>query len=97
LPFHFSIYPSTLQFIQCQSALNLFGVKMAATATVQATAQKPQYARAKHAAAYFKISKATLWAWAKRPGFPKPKKASARVTLFDLAAIDRFIESQQAR
>lgn len=69
---------------------------MAATTTDQATAQKPHYARAKHAAAHFKVSKSTLWAWVKRPGFPKPKRASPKVTLFDLAAIERFIEAQQA-
>jgi predicted DNA-binding transcriptional regulator AlpA len=67
-----------------------------ANATVSDTAQKPQYARARYAAEHFKVSKSTLWAWVKRPGFPKPKRASARVTLFDVAAIERFIEAQQA-
>jgi predicted DNA-binding transcriptional regulator AlpA len=71
-------------------------LSMTATAMVQVTDQKPQYARAKHAAEHFKVSKSTLWAWVKRPGFPKPKRASPKVTLFDLAAIERFIEAQQA-
>jgi predicted DNA-binding transcriptional regulator AlpA len=64
--------------------------------TVQDTAQKPQYARAKHAAEHFKVSKSTLWAWCKRPGFPKPKRASPKVTLFSITEIERFIEAQQA-
>jgi predicted DNA-binding transcriptional regulator AlpA len=69
---------------------------MISSTLVQAPQQKPNYARAKHAAEHFKVSKSTLWAWVKRPGFPKPKRASAKVTLFDLAAIERFIEAQQA-
>jgi predicted DNA-binding transcriptional regulator AlpA len=64
--------------------------------TVEGSVQKPVYARAKHAAEHFKVSKSTLWAWVKRPGFPKPKRASPKVTLFDVAAIERFIEAQQA-
>jgi predicted DNA-binding transcriptional regulator AlpA len=59
------------------------------------TPQAPQYARAKHAAAHFRVSRSTLWTWCKRPGFPKPKRASAKVTLFDIAAIERFIDAQQ--
>lgn len=54
-----------------------------------------QYARAKDAAAYFKIARSTLWLWAKTlEGFPRPIKAGQRVTLFDLNAIDAFIKSR---
>ena len=70
---------------------------MASANTVQGSVQKPQYARAKHAADYFKISKSTLWSWVHRPGFPKPKRASEKVTLFDLSAIERFIEARSAK
>jgi predicted DNA-binding transcriptional regulator AlpA len=69
---------------------------MTSSKAVQGTVQKPEYARARQAAEHFKVSKSTLWAWVKRPGFPKPKRASPKVTLFDLAAIERFIEAQQA-
>lgn len=65
--------------------------------SVQGSEQKPQYARAKHAADYFSISKSTLWNWVHRPGFPQPKRASEKVTLFDLAAIERFINAQSAK
>jgi prophage regulatory protein len=71
---------------------------MSATATVQATDQKPVYARASRAAKHFQIGRATLWQWVKdRPGFPKPLKASSRVTLFDIAAIECYLRSQAAR
>lgn len=54
-----------------------------------------QYARAKDAAAYFKIARSTLWLWVKTlEGFPRPIKAGQRVTLFDLNAIDAFIKSR---
>lgn len=66
---------------------------MTTAITVQSTDQKPQYARAKHAADHFSISKSTLWNWVRRPGFPQPKRASEKVTLFDLAAIERFINA----
>jgi predicted DNA-binding transcriptional regulator AlpA len=65
--------------------------------TVLDSVEKPQYARAKHAADYFKISKSTLWNWVHRPGFPKPKRASEKVTLFDLAAIERFINTRSVK
>lgn len=70
---------------------------MAIAQAAHGSAQKPQYARAKHAADYFKISKSTLWNWVHRPSFPKPKRASEKVTLFDLTAIERFIETQSAK
>lgn len=54
-----------------------------------------QWVRAKEAARYFSVSRSTIWQWCHRPGFPKPKRASAKVTLFDVAAIERFIEAQQ--
>ena len=55
---------------------------------------QPQYARAKKAAAHFQISVSTLWGWAKnRTGFPPTLKASTRVTLFDIGAIDNFLKS----
>lgn len=56
---------------------------------------KPQYARAKKAAAHFQISVSSLWAWTKnRAGFPQPLKAGERVTLFDLGAIDAYLKSE---
>jgi predicted DNA-binding transcriptional regulator AlpA len=71
---------------------------MAATATVQGTTQKPQYARAKFACAHFGISRSTLWQWCKtRKGFPTPLRAGPKVTLFDLAAIDSFIKADAAK
>jgi prophage regulatory protein len=73
---------------------------MTATATVQTTDQKPDYARASRAAKHFQISRSTLWQWVKekkRDGFPQPLKASSRVTLFDIAAIDRYLQSQAAK
>ena len=71
---------------------------MAVTATVQGTTQKPQYARAKSACAHFGISRSSLWQWCKtRCGFPQPLKAGAKVTLFDINAIDAFIKADAAK
>jgi predicted DNA-binding transcriptional regulator AlpA len=67
----------------------------AATATVKATDQKPVYARASSASKHFQIGRATLWQWVRsRPNFPQPLKAGPRVTLFDLAAIERYLHTQ---
>lgn len=59
-----------------------------------ATLPPPRYLRASGACAYFNIGRSTLWAWCKtRHDFPKPIKAGPRVTLFDVAEIERFISS----
>ena len=56
------------------------------------------YARASGTCEHFKIARSTLWQWVKsRPGFPKPLKAGQRVTLFDLDAIDAFLQSNADR
>ena len=53
-----------------------------------------RFARAKGACQYFQIARSTLWLWVKtRPGFPKPLKASEKVTLFDLLAIEEFLKT----
>ena len=53
-----------------------------------------RFARATGACQHFQIARSTLWLWVKtRPGFPKPLKASERVTLFDLQAIEEFLRS----
>ena len=70
---------------------------MASTNSVPGSEQKPSYARPKAACAHFQIARSTLWQWVRhRPGFPKPLKAGARVTLFDINAIDAFIKAQSA-
>lgn len=54
----------------------------------------PDYRRAREASAFFGIAPSTLWNWVKtREGFPQPLKAGAKVTLFDVAAIDRYLKS----
>ena len=68
---------------------------MAARSTVPGSDQKPHYARAKAACAHFQIARSTLWQWCKhREGFPKPLKAGAKVTLFDINAIDAYLKAQ---
>jgi predicted DNA-binding transcriptional regulator AlpA len=60
--------------------------------------QKPLYARAKAACVHFQISRSTLWNWVRdRHGFPQPLKAGAKVTLFDLNAIDAFLKAQSSK
>jgi predicted DNA-binding transcriptional regulator AlpA len=52
----------------------------------------PHYLRASGTCKYFDIGESTLWAWvATRADFPKPIKASIRVTLFDVPAIERYL------
>jgi predicted DNA-binding transcriptional regulator AlpA len=66
--------------------------------TVYGSEQKPNYARAKVACAYFQIARSTLWQWTKtRHGFPKPLKAGEKVTLFDLNAIEAFLKAQSQK
>lgn len=65
-------------------------------ANLSTQGNQPNYARAKKAAAHFQISVSTLWGWAKnRTGFPPTLKASKRVTLFDIGAIDAFLKSEE--
>lgn len=53
------------------------------------------FMRAKEASTHFRIAHSTLWNWVKtRPGFPQPIKAGARVTLFDIDAIEHFLRGE---
>lgn len=62
----------------------------------QPIANQPRLERPRPTAHYLKISLSTLWHWCKtREGFPKPIKAGQRVTLFDLNAIDAWLQSQR--
>lgn len=59
--------------------------------------EKPDFQRPAEVCARFKIARSTLWHWAKtraQEGFPKPIKFGEKVTLFDCAAIERFIKAQ---
>lgn len=56
---------------------------------------QPRYLRARGMCKHLQIAHSTLWQWAKtRNGFPQPIKAGPRVTLFDVAAVEAFIEGQ---
>ena len=56
--------------------------------------REPRFARAKTVCLHFQIAKSTLWVWAKtRPGFPQPLKAGEKVTLFDIHAIEDYLQS----
>ena len=66
--------------------------------TVQSTDQKPHFARVREASKHFSVSRSTLWGWAKnRADFPKPFRASQRVTLWDINAITAFIKAEAAK
>lgn len=64
-------------------------------ATAKPMGEQPKhYARAKQTAVHFSISTSSLWSWAKhRIGFPKPMRAGLRTTLFDINAIEAFLQS----
>ena len=54
----------------------------------------PSYGRPKEAAARLGIHPSTLWVWVKeKKGFPQPFKVGTRITMFDLNAIDAWLQS----
>ena len=56
----------------------------------------PRLERPRQVCQHLKISNSTLWHWCKtRPDFPKPIKAGQRVTLFDLHAINAWLQQQR--
>jgi predicted DNA-binding transcriptional regulator AlpA len=58
----------------------------------------PRYARPKGTAEFLEVARSTLWQWSKtRPNFPKPIKAGPKTTLFDLDAIQLFLDGENAQ
>lgn len=52
--------------------------------------------RPKHAAEFLDIGRATLWRWAKeRADFPKPRRLSARCTVFDMNELAAWRDAQK--
>jgi len=51
--------------------------------------------RAKELIKYLSISRATLYSWAKKEDFPKPIKASHKVTLWDVEAIEKYLQARR--
>ena len=59
---------------------------------------EPRYARVKKVAEYCNVHTSTIWRWtAENPNWPRPKKWSARTTVWDLNEIDAFLEAQQGQ
>lgn len=51
--------------------------------------------RPKYAAEFLGIGRATLWRWVKeRADFPKPRRFSARCTVFDMDALAAWRDAQ---
>ena len=51
--------------------------------------------RPAQAAAFLGIGRATLWRWSRdRPDFPKPRRLSARCTVFDQAELTAWRDLQ---
>lgn len=72
---------------------------MSAHDTALGIEPKPKYARAADTAKHLCIGKSTLWQWCgsgpgARPGFPKPIKAGPKVSLFNLTAIESYLNAQ---
>ena len=52
-----------------------------------------QYKRTNEVCKIFSISKSTLYRYAKeKPDFPKPIKASPKITLWDIAEIEEYFK-----
>lgn len=61
----------------------------------QSASFNPAYMRVKAMAPHVGMGVSTLWKLAKyNPDFPKPIKAGSKVTLFNVAAVESFIERQ---
>lgn len=52
------------------------------------------YLRPKDAASFLGVSHATLWRWHKRADFPRAKRISRGVTLFDTSELQEWIGRQ---
>jgi prophage regulatory protein len=58
----------------------------------------PKSYRPKHAAEYLGVGVSTLWRWAaERHDFPKPRKLSGRVTVFDGEELRAWRDAQTAK
>ena len=43
---------------------------------------------------FLDVSPATMWRWAAKSDFPKSRKLTSRVTVFDAAEIRRWVEAK---
>lgn len=58
--------------------------------------QHKQSLRPKHCADFLGISRATLWRWVKeRHDFPKPRRLSARCSVFDLNEVQDWRDGKK--
>ena len=56
------------------------------------------FLRDKDLASMLSVSRSTVWRWAKEnPLFPKPKKLSTGVTVWNLQEVDNWINQKEVR
>lgn len=60
------------------------------------SSQQQWYMRPRQAAATAGVGVTTFWRLAQRPDFPRPIRLSARLTLFDAAALRRWFEEHRS-
>ena len=59
------------------------------------TAQQSKSLRPAQTAEFLGIGLSTLWTWAKRPDFPRPRKIGPKVTVWDLSELIQWRDAQQ--
>lgn len=60
------------------------------------SAQQSKSLRPAQTAEFLGIGLSTLWVWAKRPDFPRPRKIGPKVTVWDLSELIAWRDAQQA-
>ncbi len=62
-----------------------------------ATAQQSKSLRPAQAAEFLGIGLSTIWVWARRPDFPRPRKIGPKVTVWDLSELIAWRDAQQTK
>lgn len=57
--------------------------------------QKPRYVRMKDMSPMVGASTSTLWRWVKDGTFVRPIKLSARITVWNLAEVEQWLEDRE--
>lgn len=58
------------------------------------TKPAPQFVRAKGVAELLGVTPLTVWRWARNPDFPRPRRLSARCTVFDAREVEAWRDAR---
>ena len=57
--------------------------------------EAPRFLRAAQAAKILGVGRSTLWRWAQMGILPRPAKLSSRVSVWNLADLEKFVEARK--